>query len=846
MSIFSPIIITERFRDEERYHARGVGGGGLKLPVRDRLQQGAHVLDQLRAIWAKQDEILSTAADKSIAQGCYVDFRGKPGYDLVYKSLEDGTHNVRLSNVSALTDEDGKSEIRATLFLPSTNRNYLEKKCLDYLGPEKSKSGRPLNQDFIESIERVDVSTIESLWTDSSCDPPQIGGPPVWCEVWLRENESAQPELPEFSFQQLRTVADEIGLELDAEHKLCFPGLSVCLVRATHEQLVMLMERLDCISEFRLAKDTADAYLKLSNREQVEWARDLIGRIDVSADANVVVTVLDTGANNAHPLLVPLLSDDDCNAVDPRWTSADVDGHGTEMCGIAAFGDLSEALSSRERISISHRLESIKILPDRGKNPPELYGAVTALAINIVEKRVVGRKRVCCLATTAREHGENGEPSSWSGAIDTLASGAMDGVKRLIVVSAGNVEGKHPLIYPNDNCTVPIQDPGQSWNAITIGAYTRKATNADQDRLGYRPLAATGQLSPTSTTSLSWNGKWPPKPDVVFEGGNYIVDKSGFAGSDDVVSLLTTSNDFSSNIFTLTWGTSPAAALAARFAAQVFSRYPDFWPETVRALMIHSARWTKGLKEQYAEFKGINLHELESKKTKLSELLRFCGWGVPDFKRAIECAENRLTLISQATIKPYILNPGSSTPAINEIHFYQLPWPEKTLIDMGMAKVTIRITLSYFIEPGPGRKGWKDRYRYPSHAFRFKLNRKDESFEEFKRRLNAEIQAAEDGLPEDTGSGTSRWSIGTTGRDLGSVHSDFFTTEAINLAKCNCIAVHPIGGWWKYRTKFERYKRDARYSLIVSLETEAENVNIYSPVKAIVDTPLVTPIVAST
>jgi hypothetical protein len=35
--------------------------------------------------------------------------------------------------------------------------------------------------------------------------------------------------------------------------------------------------------------------------------------------------------------------------------------------------------------------------------------------------------------------------------------------------------------------------------------------------------------------------------------------------------------------------TSAAASLAAHFAAQVQSLYPDYWPETIRALMVHSA-----------------------------------------------------------------------------------------------------------------------------------------------------------------------------------------------------------------------------------------------------------------
>ena len=34
-------------------------------------------------------------------------------------------------------------------------------------------------------------------------------------------------------------------------------------------------------------------------------------------------------------------------------------------------------------------------------------------------------------------------------------------------------------------------------------------------------------------------------------------------------------------------------------AAQIQAYYPDAWPETVRALIVHSAKWTDTLKAQF-------------------------------------------------------------------------------------------------------------------------------------------------------------------------------------------------------------------------------------------------------
>lgn len=47
------------------------------------------------------------------------------------------------------------------------------------------------------------------------------------------------------------------------------------------------------------------------------------------------------------------------------FRSADFNrGHGTQMCGVVAYGDLSEKLLSNQNIAISHQLCSVKIIPN--------------------------------------------------------------------------------------------------------------------------------------------------------------------------------------------------------------------------------------------------------------------------------------------------------------------------------------------------------------------------------------------------------------------------------------------------------------------------------------------------
>lgn len=77
---------------------------------------------------------------------------------------------------------------------------------------------------------------------------------------------------------------------------------------------------------------------------------------------------------------------------------------------------------------------------------------------------------------------------------------------------------------------------------------------------------------------------------------------------------------------------------------------------------------------------------------------------------------------------------------------------------------------------------------------------------------------------------TDRWLIGTTYRNLGSIHSDTWKGTAASLAESNLIAIYPAIGWWKTRSHLGKYNNKIRYSLVVSLETEDKTVDLYTPI----------------
>jgi hypothetical protein len=152
--------------------------------------------------------------------------------------------------------------------------------------------------------------------------------------------------------------------------------------------------------------------------------------------------------------------------------------------------------------------------------------------------------------------------------------------------------------------------------------------------------------------------------------------------------------------------------------------------------------------------------------------------------------------------------------------------------------VRLRITLSYFVEPNPGRRGWKKRHRYASHGLRFEVKGPTESTEEFQKRLN-KMALEEDEVKPATGGDASEWYLGEQARNRGSLHSDILSCNAADLAERGVIAVYPVSGWWKDQPNRDCSEKGARYALIVSIETPGIETDIWTPVAQQVGVPVV-------
>jgi hypothetical protein len=584
---------------------------------------------------------------------------------------------------------------------------------------------------------------------------------------------------------------------------------------------------LNIIAELRRAKETAEFFDSLRPEEQPEWFEDLLGRTRFTGPDETAphVCVLDTGINNGHPLISPQLADSDLHTVEPAWGTNDVEGHGTRMAGLVLAGDLTEAIASGRLVEVSTRLESVKLLDRNGGNAgdPRHHGFLTTEAVARPEITGPHRRRVFSMAITARDDRDRGRPSAWSAAVDRLAADVEDdGVTpRLLVVSAGNIDDPNAWTdYPSSNSTDGIHDPGQAWNALTVGACTDLIHITDQDASGYQPVASRGGLSPFSTTSRTWHSHRPLKPDVVFEGGNAAKDLLG-AVSTPSLSLLTSHHVPSQRLFTTVNATSAATALAARMAGQIMAAYPGLWPESVRALIVHSAEWTPEMRRMFLP-RGH-----QPKKNDYEHLVRHCGFGEPDLERALWSVANSLTMVVEEQLNPFRREAGKD-PTLRDMNLHRLPWPLEELEGLRETQVEMRVTLSYFVEPSPSERGFRSRYRYESHGLRFDVKRGYESERDFRTRINAAARDEEEGTR--SSGGDPGWLIGKQNRHRGSLHSDTWRGSAAELASRGSLAVYPTLGWWKTRPGLARFDKPARYSLIVSIRAPEVDVNLYNAV----------------
>lgn len=822
-----PHLVLTNTSQAQGFKAPSNGGGGESVvPAPDRAHHGAALMGQLQALKpiAQQMADAQRAHDLESGLGLQIQFVGVQDVALAFESLgsELGRDPKKQIEVLSVTSEGGVTH--ANVFVPDGKLAHFEKYVEDYLAQRTKVNGVSNDHHaLLNTISSIRSAEVRALWTDEPGLFPQEANEQFWWEVWLPVRSNREAVVADF-----RKLAGLTECQV-SEHQINFPERTVVLMFGSRTQLSTSVMMLNCVAELRRAKETAEFFDGMATLEQQQWVDEALARLTAPPDDDTLprVCLLDSGVNRGHPLLSPFLTPADLHTVNPAWGVDDSANHGSGLAGLVALGDLSNALATDDPIVGAHRLESVKLTPEQGANSGDakLHGYLFSEAVARPEISAPMRPRVFTSAVTSDDDRDRGKPSAWSSTVDRLASD-YDGngeFPRLFVLCAGNTEDAQSWnTYPASLSSRGIRDPGQAWNALTVGAFTEKVTITEADAQGYTPVAPSGGLSPYTRTSAGWNTAWPLKPEVVFEGGNLGKDALGPCGISSL-HLLTTNNLPLERLFATTNATSAASALGARMAGQLMAAYPNLRPETVRALIVHSAEWTEAMRSAYLPAARPGT------KSEYVNLIRHCGWGAPNLDRALWSAGNSLTLVVEDVVHPYQKVQGKGVVS-RDMNLHSLPWPKAELLALPPdTAVELRITLSYFVEPNPSARGTASKFHYPSHRLRFDVQRPlDATTEDFVARINAAAEREDDGDPIDPKD--PNWVLGDRQRHRGSLHQDIWQGTAAELANRGFVAVYPAKGWWRTRQAQERYDLPARYSLIVSIRTPETGVDLYTPI----------------
>jgi hypothetical protein len=819
-------VLPGTFVTTSRYQAVNSFGPAGTVPRRNRPAQAAMLRRDLAELGMLMPRVVDQQRQAGWEEGLglRVTFSSFPDIHLAIDSFDLKSEGIELLNV-----REAEGVTIATVWLPEGKLDFFEEKIAAYLSATPEGNRRD-NRKLLDAISGIRAAVIEDLWTDDSPIPPadQVRSFEAWISTPVIQREGGRGRRnalrldPTQRVARFHASAEILGMTVGSR-SLLFPERAVLQVRGTLAQMQSSSGLLGQLAELRLAPEVAEFFMGIDAQEQRDWADELLRRSSFPGPEEDVphICILDTGCSHGHTLLTRSIDFSDVHAVDPNWGAGDNDGHGTAQCGLALWGDLTDAMTSNSHFNLQHRLESVKILPDHGANSEDHFGPITAEAVSRPEIHAPNRRRLFSMAITSDTHVLTGRPTAWSAEIDALCSDWIGNgeAPRLMILSGGNVPVIRPGNYFAANSAASIEDPANAWNALTVGAITRKINITEDCAAGYMPVADAGGLSPYSSTSNGWHRETPFKPDVVFEGGN-IGNDGVWCSPLDSLSLLTTHHRPLQRLFSTTWATSAATAIASRFTAEIMARYPSFWPETVRALVVHSADWTQRILQQFP-----------GGRDNIERRLRHCGWGEPDLLTAINSGSDSLNLIAQSDLQPYARHAVRRDIVLRDMNLHRLPWPGEILQGLIHQDVELRVTLSYFIEPNPGERGRSDRFRYASHGLRFAVQRPTETVIQFQARINALAREDDEGFDGFEGA-DARWLLGPRKRFRGSLHHDRMTCSAPELASREHIAVFPVGGWWKGREALERFERKARYALIVSIHAPdlPNNIDLYIPV----------------
>jgi Subtilase family len=254
-----------------------------------------------------------------------------------------------------------------------------------------------------------------------------------------------------------------------------------------------------------------------------------------------------------------------------------------------------------------------------------------------------------------------------------------------------------------------LLSPAESINSLTIGAHHHdEVAPRTPGSLAIDPFE--DSLLPNITSPLGLGYRRAIKPDLYFPGGRehvrFVGSTNGFrveaSPNQRAYGLRTAAPDASGlgrlDGQSLTPGTSAATALATRAGHQIFDSLlgvsiedlmldmePEYYAVVVKALLVHRAQWSDSAVMIKDVCGPVDGHRHLERSENAS---RFLGFGVPRISEALECAENRATLI------------GFGKLSSEQAYEYSVPLP--ACLERVTDPRSLTVTLAWFSPVRPG------------------------------------------------------------------------------------------------------------------------------------------------
>ncbi|MBE9105113.1 S8 family peptidase [Nostoc cf. edaphicum LEGE 07299] len=398
---------------------------------------------------------------------------------------------------------------------------------------------------------------------------------------------------------------------------------------------------------------------------------------------NCGVLVIDSGVQRGHPLISKVLGEaevfPDAKRQFIKGGADDVHGHGTNVAGIAIYGNVENCIQQRS-FDPTAWLFSARVTDENNRYDEDL---LIETQFDEVIRAFVEQYPNCkviniSLGNADQIYRDGLKQFRLAAKIDEIAY-QYQHKNILFVISAGNAfyeeaESNEQLRtdYPNYllNKSARIIDPATSAIALTVGSlsFGRGSVTEPSDVRRQAIANLSGYPSPFTRTGFGVDGMI--KPDVVDFGGDLVLDLSyreslglpqvnvlpdSVAG----VSVLTLSKNFNSSLFHICSGTSFAAPRVANLAAQLFTKYPKASSNLIRALIVNSAVLPKEIPVEFQ----CNSKQSQSQNTKqIENQLAIYGYGQSDLERAMYSAENYVVLSEDNIFIP-----------AGKFHIYEIP-----------------------------------------------------------------------------------------------------------------------------------------------------------------------------